>query len=88
MSGLLPLHAETMSNTPLVRFKEACEDYLGMSIDAGYAAEEAGTFPVEILRIGKIRKCRKVDLQRVVFGDQIARGEALAREVLAQDASA
>ena len=43
-----------------------------MSVDAGYRAEEAGSFPVEILWIGKIRKCRRADLERFVYGDQIA----------------
>jgi hypothetical protein len=56
-----------------------------MNIDAGYAAEEAGTFPVQILTVGKIRKCRRADLERFVYGDAIAKGEALAHEVLSQD---
>ena len=58
----------TEAASQLVRFKEACQ-MLGMSVDSGAQHARNGTFPVPILIIGKIRKVRRGDIERLVAGE-------------------
>jgi predicted DNA-binding transcriptional regulator AlpA len=53
--------------TKLVRFRSACEQ-LGMGLTSGYRHLERGTFPVEVIRVGAIWKCRQADITRIVNG--------------------
>ena len=59
-------HTNTAS-PPFLRFGEVC-DLLGMSRDSGYAHHRQGTFPIPVVTVGSILKCRTADVMAFING--------------------
>ena len=63
--------ATTINPAPkLIRFKVACEQ-LDMGLTSGYRHLDAGTFPVEVIKVGGIWKCRQADIDRILDGPAV-----------------
>jgi predicted DNA-binding transcriptional regulator AlpA len=45
----------------LVRLREVFE-VLGVSPDAGYASIRRGDFPIPVVKVGGVLKCRRIDV--------------------------